>query len=504
MGEENHQEPVRVRFAPSPTGPLHIGGARTALFNWLFARHHGGVFVLRIEDTDRKRYSPAAAQDFIDGLRWLGLDWDEGPEVGGPYGPYFQSERTALYQQWAQWLVEHDMAYRCYCTPEELAQRRPEKGGGYNRRCRYLTPEQRAALTAEEKPFVVRFKMPLEGETVVEDLIRGPIRFQNDELQDLVLLKSDGYPTYHLANVVDDHFMRISHILRADEWIPTAPVHAQLYRAFGWQMPLIAHLPVILNPNGKGKLSKRTEAFTESGQRILVQLREFIAAGYLPEALVNFLTNIGWSFGDDREVFTVEETIPRFTLDRINPAGGRFPFEKLEWLNGQWMQRLSPEALAKRLRKPLEDAGYEVNMAVLLKVVPLLQPRLKTLNDVVEWVGFLFRADFATPEPEEVIPRKMDAASASAALEAAAEALEALPDFSAGAQEAALRALAEELDLSAGQLFGAVRVAVTGQRVSPPLFETMEIIGRETCVARIRAAAARLGALAGGPARQTA
>jgi glutamyl-tRNA synthetase len=490
---DGNGRPVRVRFAPSPTGPLHIGGARTALFNWLFARHYGGAFVLRIEDTDRRRYVPGSVKEILDGLRWLGLDWDEGPGgVGGSYGPYVQTERTELYREWANWLVEHGKAYRCYCSVEDLKARRAWPGGGYDRRCRYLSDKERAAHEERGDPFVIRFKMPLQGETVVEDLIRGPIRFQNSSLQDLVLLKSDGYPTYHLANVVDDHFMRISHIMRADEWIPTAPLHWQLYRAFGWGMPKIAHLPVILNPNGKGKLSKRAKAFTESGRKVLVQLREFHEAGHLPEALVNFLTNIGWSFGEDREVFTVEETIPRFTLDRINPAGGRFPFEKLEWLNGQWMQRLAPEDLAERLRAPLEGAGLEVDEAVLLRVTPLLQPRLKTLNDVVDWASFLFREPFVAPPPETSVQKKMDAAGTKAALEAAAETLAALPDFAASVQEPAMRQLARRLGLKAGQLFGAVRMAVTGQAVSPPLFETMEIIGRETCLARVKAAAASL------------
>ena len=494
MSDTDCNGPVRVRFAPSPTGPLHIGGARTALFNWLFARHCGGAFILRIEDTDRKRYVPAAVDDIIDGLRWLGLDWDEGPDVGGPYGPYVESQRLALYQQWAQWLVEQDKAYPSFTTVEELEESIEAQAGGrrYDRRDRHLTPEERAQRIARGEPYAIRFKMPLEGETVVHDLIRGPIRFQNAELQDQVLLKSDGYPTYHLANVVDDHFMAISHILRGDEWIPTAPTHVRLYEAFGWTMPKIAHLPVILNPNGKGKLSKRTEAFTESGQRILVQLREFREAGYLPEALVNFLTNIGWSFGDDREVFSVEETIPRFTLDRINPAGGRFPYEKLEWLSNQWMQRLPVEELARRLRQPLEKAGFEVNLDVLLKVTPLLQERLKTLNEVVEWVDFLFKEDFDPPDAATLIPKKMDASATRAALDAAADALAALPDFEAGTQEAAMRALADALGLKVGQLFGALRAAVTGRQVSPPLFETMAIIGRETCLARIRAAAARL------------
>lgn len=491
-------ETIRVRFAPSPTGPLHIGGSRTALFNWLFARHYGGDFILRIEDTDRSRYVEGSVKGILRGLRWLDLDWDEGPEVGGDYGPYFQSQRTAMYQKWGDWLVEQGKAYRCYCTREEVVARNKASGErGYDRFCRDLSGERRAAFEAEGRPFVIRFKMPLGGETEVEDLIRGLISFQNDQLQDLVLLKSDGYPTYHLANVVDDHFMEISHIMRGDEWISTAPLHQQLYEAFGWQMPAIAHLPIILNPNGKGKLSKRTQAFTEAGQKILVLLHEFREAGHLSEAVVNFLTNIGWSFGEDREVFSVEETIPRFTLDRINPAGGKFPYAKLEWLDGQWMQRLDLDDLAERLRPWLEDAGLEVDMETLRQVVPLVRIRIKTLPDIVGMAGFFFREPFIPPEPEKLIQRKMDAASTKAALDAAHDRLKALPDFEPETQEKAMRKLAKELEIKVGQLFGTLREAVTGQRVSPPLFETMEIIGRETCLARIEAASESLDEQAG-------
>jgi glutamyl-tRNA synthetase len=467
---------------------MHIGGVRTALFNWLFARHHGGKFILRIEDTDQKRYDPDSVRLITDGLRWLGMNWDEGPEVGGEFGPYFQSERTALYQQWANWLVEHDKAYRCYCTEERLEQLREQQKAnkepqlGYDRHCRNLTPDARARLHAETGgQYVVRFKMPLDGTTTVHDILRGDITFDNHQLQDLVLLKSDGFPTYHLANVVDDHFMQISHILRAEEWISSAPVHKNLYDGFGWQMPLIAHLPVILNPNGKGKLSKRSSGFA--------LLHEFREAGFVPEAIVNFLTNIGWSFGEDREVFTVQESIERFDLARVNPAGGRFPIEKLDWLNGVYIREMDTERLAKLLKPVLEEAGYEVNNETLLKVVPLLRERIKTLKDAIPMGGFFFAETFSPAPPETIIQPPMNAATTKAGLQAALACLESLPDFRAQTQEPAVRALANELGLDrADPLLGALRMATTAQEVSPPLFETLEILGRDTSLARIRQA----------------
>ncbi|MFQ3566427.1 MAG: glutamate--tRNA ligase [Aggregatilineales bacterium] len=495
----SQSKPVRVRFAPSPTGPMHIGGVRTALFNWLFARHHGGAFILRIEDTDQKRYVPGSVELVTDALRWLGLDWDEGPDVGGNYGPYVQSERLPLYREWANWLVEQDKAYRCYCTPERLERVNKEKQArkeapGYDRFCRYLTEAERAEREAADLPYVIRFKMPLEGTTTIHDLIRGDVTFENALLQDLVLLKSDGYPTYHLANVVDDHFMEISHILRANEWLTSAPIHAQLYQAFGWEMPAIAHLPVLLNPNGKGKLSKRSAGFFEDGRQVLVLANEFKEAGYLPQAVINFLTNIGWSFGDEREVFSIEEAIERFDIRRVNPADSVYPIEKLDWLNGIYIREMTTEALAPLLRERLEKAGFTVDEAVLLKVTPLVQTRIKTLNDVIEMAGFFFREPFVPAPIETLINKPFSAASARDALERAAAVLESLEDWSHSAQETAMRALAEELGLKAKELFGLLRVAVTGQTIATPLFESMEIIGKPTAIARIRQAAASLAA----------
>ncbi len=481
--------PVRVRFAPSPTGYLHIGGARTALFNWLFARKHGGTFILRIEDTDQTRYVPESEQDIMDSLRWLGLEWDEGPDIGGAYGPYRQSERSDLYHEWAEWLVTHGYAYRCNCTPERLAavrerQHAAKQKQGYDHHCRDL------ALGPDIGPHVVRFRMPLDGETTVHDLIRGDITFQNAELEDLVLLKSDGLPTYHLANVVDDHFMAISHIMRADEWIATAPLHKQLYDAFSWSMPAIGHVPVILSPSGKGKLSKRDQAFQDGNVKVLVQVREFREVGYLPEAVVNFLTNVGWSFGNDREVFTPQEAMQRFRLEDINPTPSMLPYEKLEWLDGVYIrEKLGIDELTDRLLPFLQAAGLNADRKRLRQFVPLIQERIKTLSEATEWIGFAFRERVRLDDPNLLIQKKMDAAGTVTALRAAYDTLSGLDDFSHGSQETAMRALADTLGLKAGQLFGAVRIAVTGQPVSPPLFETMAILGKQASLARIHAAA---------------
>ena len=408
---------VRVRFAPSPTGYLHIGGARTALFNWLFARHHGGTFILRIEDTDQKRTVPGALEEQMAALRWLGLNWDEGPDIGGPYEPYVQSERVELYRQWAAWLLEHGHAYKCFATPEELEEMRRQQMArgeplGYDRRYRDTPPQEVARLEAEGRPFVIRFKMPLEGTTTLQDAVRGPIEFDNRHLTDLVLLKADGFPTYHLANVVDDHYMNITHILRADEWLATGPLHVNIYAALGWDLPVYAHLPVVLSPSGRGKLSKRDQAFQDDGVEVLVQVREFRRAGYLPEALVNFLTNVGWSSGDDDEKFTVDEAVAKFDIDGINPAPAKLPYSKLEWLNGQYIQELSAEELARRLKPFLEEAGYEVNLDALLAVAPAIAPRLKKLSEASEWLAFLFGDEIAPVAPGELTHKKLPPESA--------------------------------------------------------------------------------------------
>jgi glutamyl-tRNA synthetase len=490
-------KPVRVRFAPSPTGPFHIGGARTALFNWLFARRHGGSFILRIEDTDQKRYDPHSLTDLLEGLRWLGLDWDEGPEVGGGYGPYFQTRRADLYLEWTNRLLEQGHAYRCYCSPQRLAQMRQEqraRGGtlGYDRRCRYLTAAQRAEHEAAGDSYVVRLAMPTEGRTSFVDLIRGEIAVENHTQDDLILLKSDGLPTYHLANVVDDHFMEISHIMRADEWIPTAPRHVRLYEAFGWEMPLIAHLPIILDPTGKGKVSKRKRQIGDKVYCVLV--REFKEAGYLPEAMFNFLARIGWAMDAETEVFSRGEAIARFDPTDVNPAPASPPYSKLDWLNGVYIRNLPTDQLSRRLYPVLQGAGLEVEPAKVTAITPLIQERLKTLHDAIALTDFFFEDEIAY-EPQALIGKKMDAPASLVALQRVYATLADAPAFDEGALETALRGLADELGLKAGQLFGVVRVATTGKKVSPPLFGTLAVLGRERSLARIRLAEEKLSAL---------
>jgi glutamyl-tRNA synthetase len=485
--------PVRVRFAPSPTGSLHIGGLRTALFNWLFARHNNGQFILRIEDTDQKRFDPTALDSLTEALQWAGLQWDEGPIVGGEYGPYVQSERLEHYQHWGNWLVENDLAYKCYCTKERLDQVNKEKEArkeapGYDRHCRDLTADQRAGYEAQGLTPVIRFKMPLDGETVAHDLILGDVSFDNSKLQDSVILKSDGFPTYHLAHVVDDYLMKISHVMRANEWFSSIPLHIQLWKAFGWEMPEYAHLPVMLNPNGKGKISKRNPPRDDQGNIIPVMVHDYINEGYLPEAVVNFLTNIGWNFGDEREKFTVQEAIERFDLSRVNPANSAYPIDKLKWLNGEYIRELPTEELARRLKPFVERAGLEVNTDVLLKVTPLVQTRLKTLKDIVPLAGFFFEDEFRPAPVEYLIQKNMDAAKTREVLERAYQILFSLNDFSHTTQEEVMRALADEMGLKPNQVFGTIRVAVTGQQVATPLFETMEILGKDVSLERIQLA----------------
>lgn len=483
---------VRVRFAPSPTGYLHIGGARTALFNWMFARKSGGTFILRIEDTDQKRYVPGAQQAILDSLRWLGLDWDEGPDIGGPFGPYVQSQRTALYQEWADWLIDHDHAYRCYCTPEELQQMREEQMAakqplGYDRRCRSLTAQQRAEREEGGLGHVVRFKMPLDGETIIPDVIRGDITVMNSQIQDPVLLKSDGLPTYHLANVIDDHFMAISHILRADEWISTAPLHINLYNAFGWQMPVIAHLPLVLNPSGKGKLSKRTQAFDDNGREVLVKVEEFQEAGLLPQAITNFLANVGWSFGDDREKFTLEEALPRLELADINPAPSRLPYDKLDWLNGQYIQEMTPAELAKVVKPFLDDAGYEVNPEALLLVMPAMRVRLKRLPEAIPFLKFLFEDVPLEFTADELTHKKMPADMVQEAFIRARDFVRDVQPYDLDTISQGMIEIGEGVTTNgkAGPFLGTMRLAITGQKVSPPLFESMLALGRERTLARL-------------------
>ncbi|MFP3896854.1 MAG: glutamate--tRNA ligase [Anaerolineales bacterium] len=487
---------VRVRFAPSPTGYFHVGGARTALYNWLFARHHGGKFILRIEDTDRTRYQPEALPDLLEALRWLGLCWDEGPQIGGEYGPYYQSDRQELYQKYAQQLVDKGHAYRCYCSPERLRRVREEQRAagippGYDRHCRNLTEREIAEYEAQGIKPVIRLAAPLEGTTSFDDLLRGHITVNNRQLDDMVLLKSDGFPTYHLANVVDDHLMEITHILRGEEWLSSVPKHVLLYDAFGWEMPVQAHLPTILDPSGEGKLSKRKKQ-TLGEREMPTFVHEFREAGYLPEAMVNFLALVGWAYDDQTEFFTRDELIRYFDLEAVTKSPSAFSYDKLEHMNATYIRELGQNDLTGRLTRVLQEEGIDADFETVLQAVPLIQTRIRTLKDAVPLLDFFFaeEIDYA---PELLIQKGMDAEDTTEALKAAKEILAAMETFDRETLDTTLRQAAEDLDLGLGPFFGGIRVACTGKRVAPPLFGTLAILGQETVVQRLEEAIRLLG-----------
>ncbi len=487
--------PVRVRYAPSPTGDFHVGGARTALFNYLFARHYGGKFILRIEDTDQKRYNPEALTWLLNGLRYLGLDWDEGPEVGGDYGPYVQTERLELYQKYCQQLIESGQAYPCFCTPERLeaaSQERQKQGlsPGYDRFCRNLDPAEAARRAAQGESHTVRIKLPVDGEITVHDLIRGDITFQNTHLQDAVMMKSDGIPTYHLANIVDDHLMEISHVLRGDEWVNSLPLHIHLYNAFGWEPPQMAHLPLILNPTGKGKMSKREERAPD-GRVLPVFVRTFEELGYLPEVMVNYLALLGWSYDDKTEIMSRTELIERFSLERVNPSPAAWNYEKLDHFNGLYIRNLPVEELTDQLMPFLTAAGIKTDRDSMLKITPLIRERLAVLSDAPQWVDFFFVAELPPYDLNLLVPKKMSLADVPEILQSARQIL-AESQFTHAALDANLREAAQRLNLKPGEMFQPIRVAVCGKMVAPPLFETLEILGRETVLQRIDAALERL------------
>lgn len=482
---------VRVRFAPSPTGGPHVGNIRTAIYDWLLARGSGGAFVIRVEDTDQGRKVEGAIEELLDALTWLGIDWDEGPDVGGPHEPYVQSERLDKYHDAIARLIESGAAYRCYCTTERLSEMREEqqraKGQiGYDRLCKGLSEEDRREREASGLPSVVRFAMPSEGETRLDDIVRGEVRFENGLTDDFVMLKGDGFPTYHLANVVDDYHMEITHVLRAEEWLPSAPRHLQIYEALGWAPPLYAHLPVILAPD-RSKLSKRHGA---------TSITEYREQGYIAPALVNFLTLLGWSLDDKTEIMSAADLIKNFSLERVSRSGALFDADKLAWMNGHYIREMGDEELADALleyweRYPVDGIPGTPDRGVVVKIAPLVRERLKTLADAAPLVVFFFaqRIEF---EAADLVQKKMDVPGTKASLDGALAVLEALPSFDTESIEAALRALAEELGIKVGQLLGSIRIATTGLRVSPPLFETLEILGRDRCVTAIRAALERL------------
>ena len=477
---------VRVRFAPSPTGKPHVGNLRTALFNWLFARRYGGKFILRVEDTDRERYVEGALDSIMGSLKWLGLDWDEGPEVGGPYSPYFQSQRQETYRTVSQGLIDGGFAYQCYCSRERLDEMRREQqrrklAPRYDRNCRDLSPRETQQYAAQAIVPVVRFKSPLSGDTNFHDLIRGEVTWLNELLDDVILVKSDGYPTYHLANVVDDHLMRISHVLRAEEWLPSTPRHLQLYRALGYTIPHFAHLPIILGPD-RAKLSKRHGT---------VPILEYRDMGFLPDAMVNFMALLGWSLDDKTDVISRGTLVEHFSIERIGKSGAIFDKEKLLWMNGVYIRQLSQKKLAEKIVPFIAlELGRDMSPAergYARRIVPLVQERLKTLGEVAEKTSYFFHDQIAY-DPVLLIQKGMDEKSSLSALMRSREVLSSLENFDSASLEEVLRSTGTELGITGRQLFGALRVAITGRTAAPPLFQTMEVLGKSRCVERIAAA----------------
>jgi len=475
--------PPRVRFAPSPTGYLHIGGARTALFNWLYARRHGGTFVLRIEDTDTERSSWEMVGGIVEGLRWLGLDWDEGPDVGGPHAPYFQSQRGATYREMAERLVTANRAYYCYCAPETLQHKRQvaEAAGGawgYDRTCCPLTPADIAAREAAGAARAIRFKVP-DGQTTFTDLVHGPISFDNANIEDFVILRSDRQPTYHLSVVADDIDMDISHVVRGDDHISNTPKHVLLYEAFAARVPEFAHVPLILGPDKK-RLSKRHGA---------TSVMEYQRLGYLSEAMVNFLSLLGWSPGDDRELMTRDELIAAFALDGISGGNAVFNPEKLDWFNQQHILRLPLDDLAQRVEPWLRAAGlWREELASsrqwLHRVLELIRPRVKRLDQFVhEMRPFLATG---VEFDQAAVAKYLARPEIRTPFSALPEALAATAPFDAATLEPVFRAFADTEGVKAAALIHATRVAVTGRAVSPGLFDVLELLGRDRVITRLR------------------
>jgi glutamyl-tRNA synthetase len=484
-------KPVRVRFAPSPTGHMHLGSARTALYDYLLARQTGGQFILRIEDTDRKRYVEGAEEELMNGMRWLGIQWDEGPDVGGPCGPYRQIERKEIYLKYAQQLVQSGHAYYCFCSPERLEKVRQEQQKRkepphYDGTCRDLSLEEVKQRIAAGEKNVIRFRTPKEGVTKVVDMLRGEIVVENKNLDDYILVRSDGWALYHLAAMVDDHEMGITHVIRGSEWLPTFPLHALVVRALGWEEPAWVHLSVFLKPSGKGKMSKREAAdLMRDGYSIFIKdLREL---GYLPEAVVNWISLMGWSYDDQAEMFSMDDLITKFNLERLNPSPAAINFSKLDHFNGVYIRNLSDGELAERIKPFFEEKGFQVTDARLLQIAPIIKERIATLDEAVDMAGFFFK-ETVQPKVEELVAKGLDLARSTEVARMCLEELEPLPNMKVSSVEPKMRQFVETSGMSAGQVFGILRVTITGQKVSPPLFESMEIIGKEKVIERMKAA----------------
>jgi glutamyl-tRNA synthetase len=488
-------ERVRVRLAPSPTGTPHLGTARTALFDWLLARSTGGTFILRIEDTDQNRYVPESLDYILESLRWLGLDWDEGPDVGGPHAPYSQSERLDLYQAAARRLVDSGHAFECYCSPQRLdamrnRQRELKQPPGYDGLCKSEAGRAQARRESGSDKFVIRFNAPDEGETVVPDVVRGDVTFENARIDDAVLLKSDGFPTYHLAVAVDDHEMEITHIIRNEEWLPSAPLHVMVFKALGYELPVLIHTASILGPD-RAKLSKRHGAMS---------VLEYRDIGYLPEALFNYLGLLGWSLDDKTEIISRREFVDNFSIERLLKSPAVFNAEKLDWMNAEYMRSLPDErfidVVSAWLEKPEAEGGLPAIVQRPLdrdftrRLLPLVKERVKLASRARETMDFYYIPDGLELDAVDLLGKtfKDDRAQAALLLSEALVLAEQTPAWQHESLEQAYRALADRLEVKFRDFTAPIRVAITSRSVSPPLFESMEILGRDVCVLRLRQA----------------
>lgn len=466
--------PVRVRIAPSPTGDPHVGTAYMALFNQIFARHHGGKFIFRVEDTDQTRSRSFYEQATFDALHWCGIQWDEGPDVGGPFGPYRQSERLPLYKENAFALLQNNTAYKCFCTEEELERRRKEASTqgarGYDGRCRHLTQEEIAEKEQAHLPFVIRLKVPKEGLCEYEDAIKGKVSFPWADVDDQVLLKSDGFPTYHLANVVDDHYMEISHVIRGDEWMSSTPKHILLYRSFGWQPPIFMHMPLLLGKDGR-KLSKR---------RNPTSIFFYRDSGYLPEAFCNFLTLMGYSMPEDKEIYSIEEMVTAFDVRRIGVSGAVFEIQKLDWLNQQYLIRNIPE---NQLWSRIKNWGFQD--AFMEKLMPLCHPRIKTFGEFMELFDFLFINHLKYLQEDFAIKGLSHEQSASL-LQLLIFQLDAQEDWSGEGMKAASHEIATKTAVHhKKQLMPLLFASLMGKSNGPPLFDSVTLLGKDRTRARL-------------------
>lgn len=473
---------VRVRYAPSPTGYQHIGGVRTALFDYFFARSQGGDFILRIEDTDQTRFFDKALQDIFDTFNWLGIEYDEGPVKGGPFAPYIQSERINIYQEYAKKLVETGHAYYCYCDENRLEKLRESgENQGYDRRCRDLTESEKNALSKDNPNPVIRLKVPLDGVTLFEDILFGKIDFDNKTLQDFILLKSDGFPTYHLASVVDDHLMEITHVLRGQEWLPSSANHILLYKAFGWEPPVYCHLPLIMGEDGH-KLSKRHGA---------TQVIEFKNQGYLPEAIINFVTLLGWSYSDKDELFTKEELCRIFDISKINKSPATFNYSKLKWFNGVYIRKLNSEELLNALlpfyikKGLIKDNPEKEEIDYIKKILPMIQERIELLSDAPEISDFFFGELPEYKTWDMIIPKNVTKDVVVNILKDAIDILSNLGVKSDDQLQHELYELASKYSVKAGAIFMPLRIAITGSNKSPELFPVMNALGVDKVISRI-------------------